>query len=175
MARHFVFPLFTVTSAALAVAFWLWPPVLVVLKQYWLWVLGVGVATLLAVLAAAWRRWLTPAHRYDLLLWASLWLWLGGWLRVFFPEAPIFKVYPVYFVFLDVFVSRFRYASEVGFADPRERELVETLLRQWWFSGPFWAAVLLVTLLFPQRYLAYPLAVSVLSLRLALGWVLGED
>ncbi|BCX89017.1 hypothetical protein MIN45_P1387 [Methylomarinovum tepidoasis] len=173
--QNFVFPLFTVTAAILAVVFWLWPPLLVGLKQYWLWVLSVGVVALVLVLLLAWRGLLSPARRYDLLLWASLWLWLGGWLNVFFPEAPLFKIYPVYFVLLDVFVGRFRFAAEIGFADPRERELVETLLRQWWFSAPLWAGIVLLTLLFPQRYLAYPLAVSVLTLRLSLGWVLGED
>jgi len=160
-----IFPLFSVTSAGLVIVFWWLPSV-----ASWLaspWTGGVGVIALLAACFLGWRRRLSPQRVYDLLLWGTLWIWLAYWSRLFSLEAPLFKAYPVFFVFVDVCTGYFVIGHSERWST-EEYHLLASLARQWWFSEKLWAAVVVAALLMTRHYLIYPLAVGLLMVRRAL-------
>ncbi len=170
--HNFIFPGFILTSVGLVVIFWWFPQWAVWLSSPWIG-LGGGLAVSAAVLLG-WRGWLASRWSYDLLLWGSLWLWLAGWLPIFSSEAPVFRAYPVYFVLLDALTGHFVLGHRARWSI-EERRMLDWLARQWWFDGRLLAGLVLLSLLLPKYYLIYPLAIGLLTVRVALAMALESN
>ncbi|HEB78125.1 MAG TPA: hypothetical protein ENI90_06340 [Methylothermaceae bacterium] len=169
--RGLIFPLFSITSAGLVIVFWWLPQIAPWLASPWMG--GVGLFAVLTACFLGWKRRLSTQRVYDLLLWGSLWIWLAYWSRLFSLEAPMFKAYPVFFVFIDVFTSYFVLGHSERWST-EEYYVLEAWARQWWFSEKLWAVVVVVSLLMTRHYLIYPLAVGLLTVRRALGRALEQ-
>lgn len=170
--HNFIFPGFTFTSVGLVVVFWWLPQWAVWLSSPWVG-LGGGLAVAAAIVFG-WRGWFSLRQAYDLLLWGSLGLWLAGWLPVFSLEAPVFKAYPVYFVLLDALTGHFVLSHRDRWGIEEQR-LLARLARQWWFDARLLAGLVLIGLLLPGYYLIYPLAVGLLTARVALALALESN
>ncbi|MFN3920677.1 MAG: hypothetical protein ACK4JF_10400 [Methylohalobius sp.] len=170
--HNFIFPGFTLTSVGLVVVFWWFPQWAVWLSSAWIGA-GGGLAVSAALLLG-WRGWLASRWCYDLLLWGSLWLWLAGWLPIFSAEAPVFRAYPVYFVLLDALTGHFVLGHRARWSI-EEWRMLDWLAKQWWFDGRLLAGFVLLSLLLPKYYLIYPLAIGLLTVRVALAMALESN
>lgn len=104
---------------------------------------------------------------YDIFASSMLLAWFAYWKPIFNEDSPIFLIYPLYFAFITAFVSLF-------FIGQRHTIDHETLRQMRFFSDKSklqpWILMLCVmaSLGLQQRYLLYPITMTLFILRFAL-------
>lgn len=104
---------------------------------------------------------------YDIFASSMLLVWFAYWKPIFNEDSPIFFLYPLYFAFITAFVSLF-------FIGQRHTIDHETLSQMQFFSDRSrlqpWILMLCVmaSLGLQQRYLLYPITMTLFILRFAL-------
>jgi len=128
-----------------------------------LWIAGLSLA--LVFLLAGCLKKLSSSVWHDGFASGALWAWYSDWQPLFNSEAPMFYVFPVYFALLSAWMTLAIVNKSTRFdAASREslRYLQNNLAR---FDTRLLAGFVLISLLLPEHYLLYPIAMTLFIVR----------
>jgi len=161
-----ILPLFTTASICLFFIVQTDNPLLVILATDSVLYAGLICVVLSGLLAATRRS--PPRWNYDVFALGTLMIWSAYWREFIRVDAPLFHFYPVFFVLLTGVFTLFIVNPGHRFdADTLSRMM--TLYRLKPFSVPVLAGLTLASLYFPNHFVMYPLVLSLLILRYAIG------
>ena len=131
-----------------------------------IWVAGLSLAAVF--LLAGCLKKLSSSVWHDGFASGALWAWYADWQPLFNSEAPMFYVFPVYFALLSAWMTLAIVNKSARFdAASREslRYLQNNLAR---FDTRLLAGLVLISLLLPEHYLLYPIAMTLFIVRYTL-------
>jgi hypothetical protein len=162
-----ILPLFSISAAVIGFLIWTDNPLKILLRGPWISVLGWGCLILAAV-----SYWLPRLHfswGYDLFCTASLLLWVSSWQEVYRLEAPIFRLYPLYFVALTLVVTYTLIRNrELNQVENENTQLLRLALSSPFLHPLVFFSITSVSIAAPDYYLAYPTFTGLLLVRYAL-------
>lgn len=127
------------------------------------WILGAGLAV--GCLLAGCLKKLSSGVWHDGFVSGALWAWFANWQPLFGNDAPMFYIFPLYYAALNAWMSLAIVNKSTRFdAESREslRYLQNNLLR---FDTRMIACLILISLIFPDHYLLYPIAMTLFIVR----------
>lgn len=129
------------------------------------WEAGIGIALLFWL--AGYAKKLSASVWHDGFVCGLLWAWYAGWQPIYGDEVPMFYGFPLYFALLTEWSllaivnrsARFDEASQASL-----RYMHRHMLR---FDTRMIAAFVLASLMVPEHYLLYPIAMTSFIVRYA--------
>ena len=130
------------------------------------WITCVSLAMIFLI--AGYLKKLSSAIWHDGFATGVLWAWYGYWQPLFNSEAPMFYVFPIYYAVLSTWMT-LAIVNKSGRFDLESRDslryLQHNLAR---FDTPILAGLVLISLMFPDHYLVYPLGMTLFIIRYTL-------
>lgn len=101
---------------------------------------------------------------YDLYALGCLLIWFAYWRRFFRLDAPIFSIYPIFFVVLSLCITYLVINRSQNL--PSDQIILMRFIHEsWLFQAPLLAFIMLCSLLDPEHYLIYPIMMSLFFIR----------
>ncbi|MGY6277079.1 hypothetical protein [Methylomonas sp. MgM2] len=130
------------------------------------WLAGVSLSVIF--LSAAWFKKLSSVVWHDGFACGVLWAWYADWQPLFDSEAPMFFVFPIYYALLSAWMTLAIINKSAHFdVESRNalRYLQNNLAR---FDTRLLGVFVLITLMLPDHYLLYPVAMTLFIVRYTL-------
>jgi hypothetical protein len=94
----------------------------------------------------------------------TLLVWYGDWQPLFDGDAPMFRIFPVYYAILSLWLT-LAFINRSAQFDAETRYTLRYLQRLIRFDTRMMAGLLIFSLLFPEQYLLYPIAMTLFMVR----------
>jgi hypothetical protein len=104
---------------------------------------------------------------YDLFSSGSLLVWFAYWKPLFVKDSPIFFFFPVYFALITAFAALF-FIGQRHKIDRDSLQRMQTFVDSGVVQPWFVMVCVLVTLYFENRFIQYPVMMTLLTMRYAL-------
>lgn len=105
-------------------------------------------------------------YTYDLYAFGCVLIWFAYWRRFFRLDAPIFSLYPIFFVVLSLSIT-YLVINRSQYLASDQIMLMRLIHKYWLFQAPLLAFVMLCSFLDPEHYLIYPIMMSFFFVRFA--------
>jgi len=130
------------------------------------WLVCVGVAVIFLI--GGGLKKLSSSVWHDGFATGVLWAWYSDWPPLFSSDAPMFYVFPGYYAILSTWMT-LAVVNKSARLDTDSREALryfqQNLAR---FDTRVLAGLVLVSLMFPEHYLVYPIAMTLFVIRYTL-------
>jgi hypothetical protein len=130
-------------------------------------VIYVGLAIAIVAIVSSFFKIMPENIGYDLFSSSTLLAWFAYWKPLFVNDSPIFFFFPVYFALIIAFAALFLIGQRHKIdwdSLQRMQAIVDSGVVQPWFV----MVCVLVTLYFENRFIQYPVMMTLLTMRYAL-------
>ncbi len=112
--------------------------------------------------------------RYDLFAIGAVLVWYVYWPPFFVHDTPVFHYYPLYFVFITTVFSMF-FVTRPELIDSETLSWLQWLSDSGRFNPVFIMLLVMLSLLFPEHFLLFPISISLWVMRYVLACCLGNE
>lgn len=135
-----------------------------------------GILLLITSLIATGFKFKTIAFRfrYDAFATGSILIWFAYWPPFFTQGNPMFEYFPLYFAFMGAFFSLI-FNTKAENIDPEMLSLLQWLSDSGRFNPILIMIAIILSLLFPQYFLLFPVTMTLFITRYALANCLNNE